>query len=231
MEDLNARHRPLVVPARTGPDAMEALERAAQVMARGGVVAYPTESFYGLGADPESQGALERLMRAKGRPEGRPILLLIPRTEAMEALAARVPLLAYELAERFWPGGLTLVLEAAEGISPLLTAGSGKIGVRVSSHTLARGLCTAFGGAVTGTSANISGMPPCRSARGVLSALGARVDLVLDGGETPGRSPSTVLDVSVSPPRILREGMITAEALQPYLRKAGAAGDPVEKIR
>ncbi len=177
----------------------------------------PTESFYGLAVSVRDEKAILRLLALKRRPEKNPILILIPSAEALRDYVASVPPVAARLMERFWPGGLTLVFKATEGISRFLTAGTGKIGVRLSSHPVPTDLAKAAGTAVTGTSANLSGQPPCRSSREVMAALGNDVDLILDGGETPGGRGSTVLDVTSDPPELVREGMIAMEELRPHL--------------
>ncbi|MCF8130265.1 MAG: L-threonylcarbamoyladenylate synthase, partial [Deltaproteobacteria bacterium] len=118
----------------------------------------------------------------------------------------------------FWPGGLTLVFQAKKNVSTLLTAGTGKIGIRLSSHPVAKALTQAFGGAITGTSANISGEPPCKTPNEVLKALGDGVDKILDGGKTAGQKPSTVLDVTTWPHALLRDGLISREMLKPYVK-------------
>ena len=186
---------------------------AARVLKSGGLVAYPTESFYGLAADADNETAIMHLFRVKKRGVGEPVLLLIPSLDALKRYATNVPETAKRLMDAFWPGGLTLVLEAQENVSTLLTAGTGKIGIRLSSHPVAMALAKAMGSAITGTSANISGEPPENTTRGVEQALGKRVDRVLDGGETPGQKPSTVLDLTTWPHTVLREGLIETKML------------------
>ena len=189
---------------------------AAKILKSGGLVAYPTESFYGLAADAANETAILRLFHVKKRQAREPVLILIPSIESLKRYAVYVPETADRLMEAFWPGGLTLVFEAAKGVSSLLTAGTGKIGVRLSSHPVAMALVRAMGAAITGTSANISGASPCKTPNGVTRALGKGVDKTLDGGETPGQRPSTVLDMTTLPHSVLREGMISREALSPY---------------
>jgi L-threonylcarbamoyladenylate synthase len=197
----------------------KAVREAAEVLLAGGLVAYPTESFYGLGADAANEEAVNRIFIAKKRREDRPLLILIPSREALGRYVKGIPPLALELMDTFWPGGLTLILEAAPDLSPLLTAGSGKIGVRLSSHPLATALALAVGGAVTGTSANLSDRPPCRTPEEVIGQIGEELDLILDGGRTEGASGSTLLDLTVDPPEILREGLISRTALAPFLHR------------
>jgi L-threonylcarbamoyladenylate synthase len=186
---------------------------AARVLKSGGLVAYPTESFYGLAADADNETAILHLFRVKKRGVGEPVLLLLPSPDALKRYATNVPKTAKRLMDAFWPGGLTLVLEAQENVSTLLTAGTGKIGIRLSSHPVAMALAKAMGSAITGTSANISGEPPENTSRGVEQALGKRVGQILDGGETPGQKPSTVLDVTTWPHTVLREGLIETKML------------------
>ena len=185
-----------------------AISQAGEVLSSGGLVAYPTESFYGLAADSTNETAIKRLFLAKQRGPGRPVLILIPTIEVLDQYAANIPPVSRQLIKEFWPGGLTLVFDADPKISPLLTGGTEKIGIRLSSHPVATALTRAIGEPVTGTSANISGEPPCRNADEVRRSLGKGVDLILDGGETREELGSTVLDVTVDPPRILRQGMV-----------------------
>lgn len=197
----------LVVADPVAPDAA-ALADAAGVLARGGLVAFPTETFYGLGADAMSASAVRNLFEVKGRPEAKPVLVLVDGPAMVAAVAADVPARARELMAAHWPGPLTLVLRARPEVPVEVTAGSGTIGVRLSAHALARALVRAFGGPVTAPSANPSGAAPPTRASEVLAALGDRIDLVLDGGPTPGGAPSTVLDVTVDPPRLIRAGAL-----------------------
>jgi L-threonylcarbamoyladenylate synthase len=203
-----------VDPSRGSPDV---IERAATCVLSGGLVAYPTESFYGLAADATNGAAIKRLFQVKGRPLDRPVLVLISSVEMLRDYVRHIPLTALQLMDAFWPGGLTLVFEGRSKISPLLTAGTGKIGVRLSSHPVATALTRAAGVPITGTSANVSGEPACSTAKAVLMAFGDGVDLVLDGGETLGKGASTVLDMTVDPPRILREGMISRSRLEEFI--------------
>ena len=197
-------------------DFQEAMEKAAKILLSGGLVAYPTESFYGLGAHIRLDRALKRLFRVKNRPPVRPVLILVPDKESTERYVSRITPLAERLINAFWPGGLTIVFDAGPMVSPLLTAGTGKIGIRLSSHPLATALAQTIAYPITGTSANLSETPPCRTAEEVHHSLGGKVDLILDGGKTPGEKASTILDITQEPPRILREGLISKERLEPY---------------
>ncbi|RLI50885.1 MAG: threonylcarbamoyl-AMP synthase [Candidatus Thorarchaeota archaeon] len=195
-----------------------AISEAAEILLSGGLVAYPTESFYGLAADAANETAVKRLFLAKKRSPGNPVLLLIPNVEVLDKYIHDTPPAARKLIEKFWPGGLTLVFDAGPKILPLLTAGTGKIGIRLSSHPVATALAQAIGAPITGTSANISGNPPCSSAGEVRRSLGGGVDLILDGGKTKGGVGSTVLDVTVDPPRILRQGMVSQDEIMANIR-------------
>ncbi|MBN2032551.1 MAG: threonylcarbamoyl-AMP synthase [Deltaproteobacteria bacterium] len=193
------------------------IKKAGKVVLSGGVVAMPTESFYGLAVNALNVEAIERLLQIKKRREDHPILILIPSSEALSRYVKRIPPVARKLMETFWPGGLTMVFEAGPILPSLLTGGTGEIGVRLSSHPVPTELARVAGVAITGTSANITGEPPCTNSEEVLKALGAQIDLILDGGKTSGGKGSTVLDVAVTPPVILREGMVTRKALAPLL--------------
>jgi L-threonylcarbamoyladenylate synthase len=196
-----------------------AIKDAAKVILSGGVVALPTESFYGLAVNPGDEKAVRRLLAVKKRPESNPILILIPSMEAIHDYVDSVPPRADRLMKQFWPGGLTMVFKAKAGFPSSLTAGTGKIGIRLSSHFLPTELARLAGVAITGTSANLSGRPACKSAEEVMDTLGDALDLILDGGETQGGKGSTILDVTVDPPLILREGMVTRDALIPFCEK------------
>ena len=187
--------------------APAAIGEAARVLALGGVVAFPTETFYGLGVAALDAAAVRRLFALKGRPESRPILVLVDDPERVDALA-EVSGAARALMTRHWPGALTLVLPARAGVPVELTAGTGTIGVRQPAHAVARALVTALDAPVTAPSANLTGAPPPTTAREVMRAFEDRIDLVLDAGATAGGLPSTVLDVTVHPPRVLREGAV-----------------------
>jgi L-threonylcarbamoyladenylate synthase len=181
------------------------------------VVAVPTESFYGLAVSVRDENAIHRLMLIKKRPEKNPILILISSVDDVDRYVAHIPPMAMKLIRRFWPGGLTLVFQGKEDLSPMLTSGTGQIGVRLSSHPVPTELARLAGVAITGTSANVSGEPPCRSSAQVVKALGNDIDLVIDGGETQGGKVSTVLNVTVQPPEVLREGMVSRDRLISFL--------------
>jgi L-threonylcarbamoyladenylate synthase len=208
-----ATHPARIIKVDSSGNPETAFSEAGKILLSGGLVAYPTESFYGLAADANNETAIKRLFNAKKRSSGSPVLILIPAVEVLDKYVHHIPPTAMKLIKKFWPGGLTLVFEAGPDISPLLTSGTGTIGIRLSSHPVATALTRAIGAPISGTSANLSGEPPCRNADEVRRSLGNAVDLILDGGETQGVVGSTVLDVSVEPPRILRQGMVSQDEI------------------
>jgi len=191
------------------PISPASIAQAAGILRAGGIVAYPTETVYGLAVDPFSEAALRRLMEAKGRPETNPILCIIAGAEQLDALVAEVSPKARRCMDRFWPGPLSLVLPRKEGVPDLLTAGSGRVCVRCPDHDDARALCAAFGGPITSTSANRSGEPAVSD----LDDLYLEdIALALDAGPLPPSPPSTVYDPDAG--KVLREGAIPAAILQ-----------------
>jgi len=196
---------------------MAGIRRVSQVLLQGGVAAFPTETFYGLGADARNEEALQKIFQIKGREENKPLLLLIGDRDWLSGLVRNIPPVAGRLMEKFWPGPLTLVFEASPRLSALLTGGTGTVGVRLSPHPVAQALIQAVGRAITATSANLSGQPSASVAAEVFRALGNRVDAILDGGQTAGGLGSTVLDVSSPSPRIIRRGVISQAELVPFL--------------
>ena len=185
----------------------KALKAAVKALEEGLVVAIPTETFYGLAVDYLNEKALKRLFSLKRRPEGKPVLLLLGDKEQVEEVVFKISPLARKLMDHFWPGPLTLVLPARSHLSPLLTAHTGKVAVRLSSHEFPSRLARTLGRPITGTSANLSGMPPARSVDEILAQL-PEVDLIIDGGTLPASLPSTIVDVGPEGPRLLREGKI-----------------------
>ncbi|NCO59764.1 MAG: threonylcarbamoyl-AMP synthase [Deltaproteobacteria bacterium CG_4_8_14_3_um_filter_51_11] len=207
------RKYPPVMEALTDEGKKGAVLRAASVLRQGGLVVFPTESFYGLGADPFNENAVRRLFKVKGRAPDRPLLLIIPDKDCVRRYALHVNETAVKLMDSFWPGGLTLVFEAGPEVPDIVTAQTGRIGLRVSSDAIAGGLCTSFGGAITGTSANPSGTAPFDEALEAADSLKNEVELVIDGGRCPGVKPSSVVDVSRTPPVLIREGMISKDKI------------------
>lgn len=195
------------------------LTEVAAVLRNHGVVAVPTESFYALGASPTDAEAVRRVRRIKGREDAKPILVLVGDLAQAESLAGEIDVAARHLMMRFWPGPLTVIVQAASGLPVELTAGRGTVGLRHMGHPVLARLLRSIG-PLTGTSANRSGEPPARSARDVDSRLGRDVDLILDGGETSGGAPSTIVD-TVNGLRLLREGAVPRVEIAAALAEAG----------
>ncbi len=189
--------------------ASDAIAEAADAIRRGGVVLFPTRLLYGLGADAANRDAVGRIFGLKGRPADKPILLLIGQKAQLSDLVADVPATAERLMAAFWPGRLTLVFRARPTVYRGLTAGTGKIGIRLCAHPVSAALATAVGGPITGTSANRSGEPGCARVSDLPPAMRERLALVLDAGPLPGGLGSTLLDVTTNPPTVLREGAVS----------------------
>ena len=183
------------------------LEDAVAVLRAGGLVAFPTETFYALGAHALDAGAVRRVFELKGRPWSKPLLVLVD-SIAMAERIALVNAPARTLMTRHWPGALTLVLPAQPELPAELTAGTGTIGVRLWPHSLARAVVAGLGAPITAPSANPSGAAPPTTGDDVLGYFAGALTLLLDAGPTAGGSPSTVLDVTGDTPRVLREGAV-----------------------
>ncbi|WP_242394721.1 L-threonylcarbamoyladenylate synthase [Anaeromyxobacter oryzisoli] len=194
------------------PELASRVEQAAAVLRAGGIVVYPTETFYGLGALASAGEALERLARAKLRPEGKP-LPLVAADRAQVAAVARLEGAAVRLADRLWPGPLTIVLPARPGVHPAIHAGTGTVALRIPGSEVARALAAAAGGALVSTSANLSGGPPPDRVAALDRTLRGRVDHVLDAGPTPGGLPSTIVAVEGDAVRLVRAGAVAFEAV------------------
>jgi L-threonylcarbamoyladenylate synthase len=201
-------------------DSEDARERAAHAVAAGSVVAFRTDTFYGLGADPFNESAVAAVNELKGR-EGKPILVLVAEASDAARLIARTSRAFDALAARHWPGALTLIGEARAELPPLLTAGTGTVGVRLPADEHARRVVRASGGALTATSANPAGLPPARNAVEAARYFPHGLALVIDGGPSLTELPSTVLDVTGDRPRLIREGVVTRSELEETLRAEG----------
>jgi L-threonylcarbamoyladenylate synthase len=204
-----ARHRTI----RAGSPDPALIQAAADTIKGGGVVVCPTSGLYGLAADPFRAEAVKRIFKIKGRPAHMPLLVLIDDREILPCLTTGIPTVAEKMAERFWPGGLTLIVPAHPALPPPLTGGGATVGIRQPAHPVARALARAAGGAITGTSANLSGQPGCSSIDELAPAVSAAVDLILDAGRLAGGPGSTVVDCTRTPPQVLREGAVSASAL------------------
>ncbi len=185
-----------------------ALIEAASVLTRGGLVIYPTETFYALGAVPMLPDALARIYAIKGRPSGKPLPLIASDMEAVLSAVSRWPESAGLLASAFWPGPLTLILPAAPSLPSLLHAGTGRAAIRISSHPVAAQLARSTGGILVSTSANRSGAAPPDNPDSFAPSLLNEVEGLIDSGRLRGGLPSTIVDVTVTPPVLLRAGAL-----------------------
>ncbi|MBN8290897.1 threonylcarbamoyl-AMP synthase [Rhodobacter sp. NTK016B] len=194
------------------PDA-KGLSQAAGLLRRGGLVAFPTETVYGLGADATCDDAVARIFEAKGRPRFNPLIAHLPDLSMVERYAVLTPL-AERLARAFWPGPMTLVLPLKGGLSPLVTAGLDSVAIRLPAHPVARALLDAFGGPLAAPSANPSGRISPVTARHVLDGLDGRIEAVVDGGSCAVGLESTILDARGEAPVLLRAGGLASEAVE-----------------
>ncbi len=194
---------------------------AATILRRGGLVVFPTDTVYGVGAYAFLPEAIEAIYCAKLRPRDKAIPLLLSQAAEINSVARNIPDIAWAIAERFWPGGLTLVLWKAPHLPDILCAGGESIALRVPDHPIALALITALGGPLAATSANLSGEAPATTAEEAAAALGERVAMILDGGKAAMGVASTVLDLTASPPRVLRQGAIAAHVLAGFLARFG----------
>jgi L-threonylcarbamoyladenylate synthase len=201
-------------------DNRETRERAAAMVKAGGIVAFRTDTFYGLGADPFNRAALQNLLALKGREDGKPILLVIGDASEVARFNARGSKLFDAVSARHWPGALTLVVGARPELPEELTAGTGTIGLRLPADAEVCELVRVCGGALTATSANRAGEPPARTAGEVARAFPAGLALIVDGGAARSTEPSTVLDVSRGAARLIREGAVSWRELEETIRGA-----------
>ncbi|MFH2123332.1 MAG: L-threonylcarbamoyladenylate synthase [Pseudomonadota bacterium] len=191
----------------------EDFQRAVSVLEQGGIVAFPTETFYGLAVDPFNETALKNLFRLKGRPLHKPFLVLVQDERQLSELVSFIPHIFMPLMQIFWPGALTLVFPAVSGLPSLLIGDNGGIGIRISPHPVAGIFGRMWGGPMTATSANLSGMPAARTAHEVRRSFGDGVDYILDGGQTPGGMSSTVIGQCKGKLQLIRAGMIDFASL------------------
>jgi len=194
-----------------------AFEQILSFLRAGGVIGFPTDTAYGLGADPFNEAAVRRIFEIKGRPEGKPILLLVDSIE-MAARVCNLSQRARKVAERFWPGPLTMILPARPEVPSIVTAGTGNIRVRWPAADFAQRLVSSLGHPITATSANRSGIPSSVTAVEVCEQFGDSLELIIDGGKLPARGGSTLLDLTQIPARILREGPIGESELSEVMK-------------
>ena len=197
-------------PTNPDPDIIQA---AADIIRNGGVIAFPTRCLYGLGADAFNPEAVERIFKIKQRPAENPILILIDDPKRLERLVAHISDAAKVILEHFWPGRVTLVFDASAEVPDYLTAGTGKIGIRLAGHPVAAALARAIQSPITGTSANLSGQPGCHQIEDLQPGVAEHLNLILDAGPLKGGQGSTVVDVTGEVPRVLREGVVTEKEI------------------
>jgi L-threonylcarbamoyladenylate synthase len=195
------------------PDS-NAIQYAAGFIRRGEVVGVPTDTFYALAADPFNLAAVEEIYRAKGRPENRALPILVNSIDQAVALARDLPPNFLKLAQKFWPGPLTLLVDASQHIPLKVTANMGRAALRWPNSPAACALIELLGSPITGTSANISGFPSCSNADQLMEQLGDRLPLILDGGDTGAMISSTIVDLRDDEWRIVREGLVAAEDIE-----------------
>ena len=206
------------------------LDEAGTILARGGLVAFPTETVYGLGADALNVAAVRSVFTAKGRPPDNPLIVHLAEASQVDDVAVDIPAIARELARSFWPGPLTLVVRGRLGLPKEVTAGLPTVAVRVPDHRVPRELVRRLGRGIVGPSANTSGRPSPTEAAHVLADLSGAVDIILDAGPTRIGLESTVVDVTVEPPAILRQGGLTQEQLESVAGPLTSARD-VDSLR
>ncbi len=206
------------------PDApqRDAIAEAAKWIAQGRVVALATDTLYGLAADPFRADAVARVFDVKGRAADRALPLIASGVEQVVAQIGALSSLATRLADRYWPGPLTLLLPAPAALARDVTGGTGKVGVRVPAYAIARDVCAVSGRVITATSANRSGEPPTADPDAVERLLGDRVDFLLDTGPARGGAPSTIVDVTGAAPLLVRPGAISWDEIQAWLYTARA---------
>lgn len=201
-------------------DLSSQLQPAIEVLQNGGVVIFPTDTVYGIGCDALNAAAVERVFRIKGREMGKPVPVLVASMDDLPRLVRTVSPMARALMEKFLPGGVTVVLPKLESVPDIVTARADTMGVRIPDHPVTLTLLRLSGVALIAPSANFSGEPPARRVADIPTSLLEQVDTVIDDGDAPGGVPSTVVDVTSLPPRILREGWRAAE-IRAWLRRQG----------
>jgi tRNA threonylcarbamoyl adenosine modification protein (Sua5/YciO/YrdC/YwlC family) len=200
-----------------------AIRYAADFIRRGKLVAIPTDTFYGIAADPFNLAAVEQIYRVKGRPETRALPILVNATSQALTLTRDVPYTFHKLAAKFWPGPLTILVEASTGVPLKITAHTGNVALRWPKSPIVNALIDLSGGPVTGTSGNISGQPACASAIDLLEQMGDRLPLIIDAGETPGNLASTIVKLEGDDWEIMREGVITEQEIRAALEDEAEA--------
>ena len=196
------------------PDSAETRRLAAEIISHGGLIAFRTDTFYGLGVDPLNPDAVRRIKVLKGREEGKPILLLVANRSVVTRLMSEAPNLFERVTNELWPGPLTIIVPANDSLPHDITAGTGTVGLRLPNDGSVRELVHECGGVLTATSANPATKEPAKSAAEVSAYFPQGVDLIIDGGEVSVTEPSTVLDIARTTPRLIREGALSRAAIE-----------------
>lgn len=194
-----------------------AIRYAAKLIRRGELVAIPTDTFYGIAADPYNLAAVDQIYRVKGRPETRALPILVNTVAQAVSLSRDVPYTFHKLAAKFWPGPLTLLVEASTGVPLKITANTGNVALRWPKSVFVNSLIDLVGGPITGTSGNISGQPACATAVDLMEQMGDRLPLIIDAGETPGNLASTIVKLDGDDWTVMREGVIPEELIRAAL--------------
>lgn len=192
----------------------QVLHYTVDILKNGGIVVYPTETFYGLGVKFDMEDSLKKLYDIKQRPEEKAMPLIIANKELLTVITASMNKTAVSLMDRFWPGPLTLIFPAKENLSEYITAGTHKVAVRIPGESFALYLAITASFPITATSANLSGTSPAQDAETVIRYFGDKIDLIIDGGTTSGGLPSTIVDVTGDEIKLLREGAVKKELLK-----------------
>lgn len=204
---------------KISPDSPDpaAIRYAAKLIRRGELVAIPTDTFYGIAADPYNLAAVDQIYRVKGRPETRALPILVNTVAQAVSLSRDVPYTFHKLAAKFWPGPLTLLVEASTGVPLKITANTGNVALRWPKSVFVNSLIDLVGGPITGTSGNISGQPACATAVDLMEQMGDRLPLIIDAGETPGNLASTIVKLDGDDWTVMREGVIPEELIRAAL--------------
>jgi L-threonylcarbamoyladenylate synthase len=198
-------------------DLEKQIKKAISILKKGGVVAYPTDTVYGLGACMTDTAAVDRIFQVKGRPKGMALPVLLADKVQMESILTSVPLSARRLADEFFPGALTIILPKSNSVPDIITGGGRTVAFRIPDHRVPLALIKGLGKPIVGTSANLSGQPSALTAAEVQAQIGDKIDMVIDGGRCPGGIESTVIDLSGKKPVVRRQGAISIEKLRKIL--------------
>jgi len=186
----------------------EVISEVLRVLKKGGIAAYPTESYYALGVMADDENAVKKLFSLKKRPSEKAMPVIVGSLDILKTIVKYIPARAETLMKKFWPGPLTIIFNSSDNLPKLLTGDRGKVAVRIPGESFALDLAKAANFPITATSANISGRRPAQEPAEVIDYFGEDIDLVVDGNKTPGGKPSTIIDVTVSPPKVLRDGRV-----------------------